>query len=343
MQLISSDQQLLNDFVSRQLPNWEKHVQTHLPDADLKKLTDTYTELDVQSYVQLKYEQLYKFEISENIFEQPVTDNPRDIDKLMIFRVAHFNNYGHILHDYLPMLLYIDTHCSADVIVSVCSPNIKSLIKTLGIKLKKTVFLHPGDQIEYRVRSINVFDNKAYRVHRLSQRFKKMIDNHMDDAYPTDNCNSLIYCTRNTSTDVRHGRLMDQQNEDEIISLLEQYTKTKNMDFVIFNGQVDGKTMGHVEQLKLFREAKIVVGPHGSAMVNILYLNPKNKPVVCEFTSGPNNIIHGHGRYAKNYNSLFAHCFETIYDYYLIPFDLKSTTQITSVELDDIKQFLQVI
>lgn len=351
MRLISSDQQLVNDFTTSQLPRWEKHVQNYLPDSELKKLTDTYTELNAKSYVPLKYKQLYynqrtnspEFKISENIFEQPVTDKHQDIDKLMIFRFGWVDNYGHLLHDYLPMLLYVDTHCTADVIVSVCTPNIKSLISTLGITLKKTVFLHPGDQIEYRVRSINVFDNKVYRVPRLTQSFKCMVDKHIDNTYLTSKFNLLIYCTRNTSTDVRHGRLMDQQNEDEIVSLLEQYTKTKNMGLVIFNGQVNGKTMGHVEQLKLFREAKIVVGPHGSAMVNILYLNPVNKPVVCEFTSGQNNIIHGGGNYSKNYNSLFAHCFETIYDYCLIPFDLKSTEKVTSVDIEDVKQFLQII
>lgn len=352
MRLISADQQLVNDFTTRQLPRWEKHVQNYLPDIELKKLTDTYTELDAKSYVPLKYEQICynqrtnspKFKISENIFEQPVSDNHLDINKLMIYRFDWVDNYGHLLHDYLPMLLYIDTHSTADVIVSVCTPNIKSLITTLGITLKKTVFLHPGDRVEYRVRYINIFDHKCYyRVHRLCQRFKQVVDRYIEDTYPTSKCNLVIYCTRNTSTDVRHGRIMDQQNEDEIIDLLKQYTKIKGMELVIFNGQVNGKTMGHAEQVKLFRQAKVVIGPHGSAMVNVLYLNPMNKPIVCEFTSGQNNIIHGLGNYGKNYNSLFAYCFETIYDYFLIPFDLKSTKKVTSVDIEDVKQFLHII
>ena len=107
----------------------------------------------------------------------------------------------------------------------------------------------------------------------------------------------------------------------------------------MFDGYKNGKHMTLSEQSKLFNEAKMVVGPHGGAMSNILYLDPNNNPVVCEFTGGNQSAIHGNSVFGKNYSNLYTRYFEEIYDYNLIPFTNDSTHEVTKIDIDNLKQF----
>ena len=154
--------------------------------------------------------------------------------------------------------------------------------------------------------------------------------------------NRLIYCTRNTSSDTKHGRMMEHANEMKIVDMLKKYCIKNNLIFTMFNGQENGKTMSHIKQLELFNQARVVVGPHGSAMANTIYLNPQNNPKICEFTSGTEVQVHG-GIFNKHYNALFGYLFDEIYECYVIPFTKNSTRDITSIDTLNLKKFLEEI
>ena len=255
------------------------------------------------------------------------------------------DNYGHCLHDVLPTIMYHDLHSSADHIFCPKSKVLNSLIELFDIKFSKTTFINPSQTISVNTSKICVYRLNIvgqYRHKRKILPFKDLInkkfetDNHLGDYA------RLIYCTRNTSTDVRNKRLMNDQNEKNIIDLLEEFAKTQNLIFTIFNGQENGRTMSHKNQANLFREASVVVGPHGSAMANVLYLDDNRKPTICEFCSGTEVQIHG-GVFDKHYNALYAYTFDNLYDYYLIPFEKSSTRFETAIDTENLKKFLKTI
>jgi len=64
---------------------------------------------------------------------------------------------------------------------------------------------------------------------------------------------------------------------------------------------------------------------------------------VCEFTSGSENVVHSTEPFKKNYNNLNNFIFDELYQYFLIPFDNKSTNTVTSIDLKFIERFLNEI
>jgi len=265
-----------------------------------------------------------------------------EFNKISIFRSNFSNNYGHCLHDILPSLLYLDRFSNSDVILSPITDLMASLINVTGLSFKKVRFLKVRESVNLRFKTKTQFTfSLQQRNFDMSFLFKESLESHLSQTIHTDINNRLIYCTRNTSSDVKHGRRMLDSNEKTIINLLKSYAEDNNLFFTLFNGQENDKTMTHKKQMLLFREAKIVVGPHGSAMANVIYLNPKNKPSVCEFCKGEysTNVNHG-SPFTKNYNNLNAFVFEGLYNYALIPYEKGSTNKKTFIDIVNLKNFL---
>jgi hypothetical protein len=259
-------------------------------------------------------------------------------------------NYGHCLHDILPALFSLDTDSRFDQIIARCTPLMSSLIKLFGLNFKKISFIEPEQALS--VNCINLYKFKLFRNYhhqrnyKISMDFKNYLDSYINKSFNIASNNRLIYCSRNHSSDVKHGRRMDDDNELKIVDMLKDFSTVNGFDFTLFTGQEDGQTMSHEKQLLLFREAKIVIGPHGSAMANVIYLNPDNQPKVCEFSSGPEIfpiIKHGTEPFGKNYNHLNAFIFDELYDYSLISFTEESTPESTIIDLRDLETFLDTI
>ncbi len=266
-----------------------------------------------------------------------------EFNKISIFKSKFLYNYGHCLHDILPSLLYLDKFSDSDVILSPLTDFMTSLINLTGLSFKKVKFLkaHESVNLRFTTKTEFTFYGKQ-RNFDMSFLFKRSLESHLNQTIHTDINNRLIYCTRNTSSDVKHNRRMLDSNEKAIINLLKSYAEDNNLLFTLFNGQENGKTMSHEKQMLLFREAKIVVGPHGSAMANVIYLNPQNRPSVCEFCKGEysTNVNHGFP-FGKNYNHLNSFAFEDLYNYALIPFAKESNTQTTIIDIANLQNFLQ--
>ncbi|MDO7613708.1 MAG: glycosyltransferase family 61 protein, partial [Crocinitomicaceae bacterium] len=239
--------------------------------------------------------------------------------------------------------LYIDQQSKYDKIYTSGTPILYSLFEMIQVKFKKIHFVEQQkEELIMDCADVEIQNWPAYHKRNINKTrlIKQAIDEFIKNNIKTEVNNRLIYCTRNTSSDAKHGRMMNHENEKEIVELLKKYCDENHLLFTMFNGQEDGKTMSHIKQLKLFNEAKIVVGPHGSAMANVIYLNPKNKPRVCEFTSGTETQIHG-SAFDKHYNFLFGYLFDEIYDYNLIPFDKSSTSEFTSIDVDNLRGFIK--
>jgi hypothetical protein len=262
--------------------------------------------------------------------------------KVKILNIPWVEIYGHCLHDVIPKLLYEEESSDCDAIYTCTSPVLNSLIELFQLQFKKVVLL---DNVEIKIFSDELIIENHEAFHFRDKEkiriFKNQIDFIINKEYQSNIANRLIYCSR-SGGNVTHGRKMDLKNETEIISELQQFCTRNNLIFTFFNGQENDSTMSHLNQLKLFSEAKIVVGPHGTAMTNIIYLNPKNKCSICEFTSGTEVVIQS-APFVNHFNNMFGHLPDDLYDYFLIPFSANSTNSITLIDIDNLKDFLNSV
>jgi hypothetical protein len=311
-------------------------------------LKEQYNQLDSMQSFTLRHQDLF-FRRGEcnalNIdsLYTPLDDSFQSYNKVLVLQTNHFCNYCHCLIDVLPTIMYHDKHSASECIFTAGSPIMDILISLLGIKLDKTTLIYNNSAPKFfNTKSIGVKNEQLKRHTKKITAFKQHVEQHIDTNFGITRKNRLIYCSRNHSNDVRHSRKMEKSNEQAIIELLELYCKKNDLLFTLYTGEERGVTMSHINQLKLFREAKIVVGPHGGAMSNIIYCDPKNSPRICEFTSGTQTQIHAKSVFGKNYSRLNAHLPESIYDYNLIPFSKPSTEEFASIDIDNLKQFLKL-
>lgn len=276
---------------------------------------------------------------------RPTTAQSRgDFKTVCIPTIPFPDNYGHCLHDVIPKLLFLDKHSTYDVILFPNNKFIETLLDFLQIKFQKIKIIPKGVRFSFTFERIFIENHPAFhkRDKNKTRLIKDQIDLVSSKIISSDIDNRLIYCTRNSSSDVKHGRKMEDKNEADIISLLKDHCDKNSLLFTLFDGQENGKTMSYEKQMRFFNEAQVVVGPHGSAMANVVYMRPEIRPKVCEFTSGSEVQVHG-GIFNKHYNALFGHLFDDMYDYSLIPFTAESTPAETLIDLDNLKEFLKSI
>jgi len=262
---------------------------------------------------------------------------------VLTINVPFSNNYGHILHDVIPNLLLLDKQDKYDKVIMSNNPLLKKILTVLKIRLGKKIYLI-DKPLDFNCNKITHRSCPAFHVRNIesTRLFKEHVELFLKDRIATKKRNRLIYYKRE-GKDVKNGRGMDASNENVIISMLKSYASDKNLDFTIFNGLKNGKTMPFIEQIKLFRECRVAVGPHGSGLANTIWMDPHNHCRVCEFSSGPKNIIHGskaNSGYVKNYNFLYGGMLGDFIDYNLIPFTSSSSYKKAAIDKSNLKKFL---
>lgn len=108
----------------------------------------------------------------------------------------------------------------------------------------------------------------------------------------------VIYYARVDPSQAKHGRIMDSNHSKDIISLIEGSMERHNRAerLIEFDGTTDDngqkRSMTILEQFDLFRSATTLIGPHGTGMANMIWmdLESRDRPKVVEFTVGPRNV-----------------------------------------------------
>lgn len=278
------------------------------------------------------------------IITKPIPD-VQAFNKVLLLQTIFFDNYCHNLIDNIPTILYHDKHSDADIIYTPGSELLTAQLKQHNIHLNKTRFINPHETVSFNSENICCINSTPHTRHRkkLLNFINEYVNKSVNCKSTTNIKNRLIYATRNYSDpNLQIRRKIQDDNELEIIKLLKYFCDKNNLVFTLFDGYKNGKRMTSSEQSKLFNEAKMVVGPHGGAMSNIIYMNPQNNPIVCEFTGGTRSPIHDNSVFYKNYSNLYTRYFEEIYDYNLIPFADDSTYAVSKIDIDNLKQFLKL-
>jgi len=305
------------------------HIFTAAP-ALPTQLHNTYTTVSLDSSVRF----------GEDI--NAITNN--HLNKVLVLSHMHNNNYAHVLCEVLPLLLYFsELDPTYSSLITYKTKILTGILDALQLKLsEKIIFIE--DSYKFTCKTLTFLPveasaNMPRDFKMLTYLYKKIksLGIHKTKA------NKLIYCSRPKEA-VKHGRTMQVENEKEILLRLQKYCEeTKKYELVVFDGLDSSKNKWSVlEQIKLFSEAKCIMGPHGSALYNLIF-SPQDL-TVCEFTGGtkgvlkePTFIDFERGTF-RDYYAL-----KDYLDYYYIPFD--STQPLTSltIDLDNLEMFLKIL
>ena len=149
----------------------------------------------------------------------------------------------------------------------------------------------------------------------------------------------IVFASRNSAT-VLHGRKL--VNEEQVLASVRRMMEVHNRpeDLVVYTG--DG--VGYDDQFHLFSTASLIIGPHGSAMSNVLWSRARpgcQSPVhVVEFVgsriSGPRIQDEYHGYYRLEGSVPWV-------NYHMLTFQENSTKEHTSVDTRDVESVLSWI
>jgi len=273
----------------------------------------------------------------------------RNFGEFDCIKIVSFFSYGvycHNIIDTIPVLMGMDEMEDCELVLVKSEPSVIKMIKGLNIKFKKVKFVSGAKDNYIKARKVILYHHHNAHTRRKEDiiKFKEKID------YETiklrgEHRKKLIYCTRNVGGGALHGRQIEEKCETRIISILKAHARVNDLDFVLFTGWKDiekQERLSFLEQMTLFSKAKIVVGPHGGAMVNIIGCLESNDCYIAEFSSGK---IPCQGKrsklFGKNYSKLLSFHPEEIMNYYLIPFSEGSGQSKTLIDLKHLRQFLK--
>jgi len=203
------------------------------------------------------------------------------------------------VHDHLPTIAYLK---------SIAPPNAHYLLVDGGVERKFIDFLDP----EFAKRIVWVTRDDVYHIKgslTVAIPWSIPIVNgccmgwdplrewlasvHPDDHYDPKK-KLIVFYTRSGTTNTHHGRVVEPNHEAEIIEHIKAaMVKYKRPEqFIVFSGQLGGKTLDYATQFSVFRAASTIIGPHGSGLGgNLVWTNPfasscKERTQLLEFIPG---------------------------------------------------------
>lgn len=192
------------------------------------------------------------------------------------------HNYGHILHDTLPYLLWFREQLPEDCqFLLLEDPVAQQIIYNIDQCLYNNItWLKRGQvaSVHGELYTTSPIEHPFIKVSEFQPSFKNWLVQNHDGGEPTD----IIYHTRTGTT---NRRLLDPHHETQIIQTIKRLMVDHNIkgDLKIFSGKNEnGQTLSVEEQINIFKNAHTVIGPHSSGLINILYSN-LNKVKLLEF------------------------------------------------------------
>ena len=253
--------------------------------------------------------------VFQDNFKKQIKQIPVTAKNILILNLNNSNQYGHIYSEVFSELCAVDdTYSEYDCILTVKTPLMKKIIDTFNLKISNKIIFIEKDSKEFYLLNFDhlqvvnhcpmSYVNKSKNVANLKSNF------HGSKPIINKSKNFLLFCSRRSST-AAHGRNITQENENEIIEYLKQYSIQNNLEFYLLTGEEpDGSTVSIEKQYELFTNAEIVVSLHGGVMNNLIFLDPAKTPKVIEFCP----------RERKNFSRLFDGAIDVFAKYYKIPY-----------------------
>jgi len=272
-----------------------------------------YAYINLSGEIEVSLTPSWSHQFREVVMRKPAT--PISAKNMLILNLNHTQSYGHIYSEIFSELYAIDeTYPDHDCVLTTISPIILSVIDFFKIKLSNKIkFIRKNKEDKYLLHFENLeivnhcpksYINKFKNVNNLKSIFHRL------KPIINSEKNFLLFCSRTSST-ADHGRNITSQNEEDIIKYLKHYSDQNNLQFYLLTGEEDDGTVTTLsKQYELFSNAKIVVGPHGGVMSNLIFLDPAKKPKVIEFS--PAN--------GRTFSKLFDGAIDEFAEYYEISY-----------------------
>ena len=235
---------------------------------------------------------------------------------IVVLNLNHSDAYGHIYTEVMSELLAVEeTYKDWDCVIIRLSPLMEKIIQHFHLKISNKVkFVKTKDRFILDCEKLKIINHKPLSYSNKNQNILKL-KKAFHDAIPIAETekNLLIYCSRNSHKTAKHRRKLTTENEDQVVEILKQYAFENDLEFYFWNGiEPDGTSTSILKQYKLFSSAKLVVGVHGGAFSNIIFLDPLKCPTIIEFCPLP----------GKTFDKLSNGAFSQFASYHKILFQL---------------------
>lgn len=233
-----------------------------------------------------------------NISTQTIWIDPDDADKdRPADRFLHGNyvtfiswftgNYGHFLHDHLPVIAWLREYLDPDVkFLLLYHPRHEEILNTVDPTFvrERVEWVQRHELLQINDGTLTVMAAATpYRNIRPIESLGRWLNDARPATHDTSK-GTIIYYTRGGSSDTQHGRVVEPNHEANIIAAIRAKMAKYNRpeELVIFNGQENGATMAIERQFQLFRSASTVIGPHGSGLANVVWMDASSTPTTKE-------------------------------------------------------------
>mmetsp|Transcript_18581 Transcript_18581/g.21383 ORF Transcript_18581/g.21383 Transcript_18581/m.21383 type:complete len:454 (-) Transcript_18581:45-1406(-) len=267
------------------------------------------------------------------------------------------NNYGHLVHDNLPIIAWLLTVVPPTTKFILHFDPAYPIFRDLLIAIdpefvSKRVVLIPYNHVfvvaEGELMVMIPDRHPTYMetsfMHPLQNWLSNGRPRSLIDSSNVDNSEGLIiYYSRGGVTNEDHGRVVELNHEREIIWRIEQAMVRHNRkeELYIFNGMDYGKPMSILLQSHIFHKATTIIGPHGSGLANMIWLDLDRagstcaqRPKVLEFIAGSDPALVKNGVTAGpfvGYHILFR---GLPIDFHNILYTSNSTSAATFINLE---------
>ena len=251
------------------------------------------------------------------------------------------NNYGHTMHDTMPLLAYLKATLHESLrFLMLDVPVIKKIIKALDEGFYNRIEWINAEEV------INISGDLFVTVPDSHPCIMaKNLMSHLKDwisaslPKPVERNNIIFYTRKNTTK----YRVLNIENEENITQTLKKFLIDNKIDgnLIIFSGKdEDGNVLPIEEQISIFRSAHTIIGPHGTGLSNIMWcdFNSDTPIKLLEFCPGP---VGYSSEVQYEFNGYHTVLRGLPIDYHIILYTPQSTANETFVDLSDFNQAIE--
>ena len=201
------------------------------------------------------------------------------------FHSWRMSSFGHVVCDLLPMAFSVLGNSTNTQLILLHTTAVKAVFQTLAPALTNRFYLTDWNLWTCVSGNLKVLLSGAanpFDWHRALhlRRARAKLDAFFPFAHPRRN--AVVYCTRRSPT-AKHGRRIPYSHSRDILTEVRNAMRShqRQEDFKLHTGR-----KRFAVQMRLFYSATFVIGPHGSGITNILWMNIGNRhplPGVLEF------------------------------------------------------------
>ena len=236
-------------------------------------------------------------------------------------------NYGHSLHDFLPVLAWLRVVRPGHTVIAPYSAVLRDVLDFLDREnaSKRSILVGKGVVKCATSASVLAVPPNA-RKHlnfawvRTVSQLKLLRNSWLQPAGILRGFSdgAVIVYLRPASRTVHHGRNMERGHTEAIVQTVQEAMLRFGLrgQLVRYDGTKQAASMPVAHQIQLFSRADTVIGPHGAGLANVLWLPARrtrehvlgcNRPLVLEFIcSGRSTRVQEGCPYGRSHWSMFG-------------------------------------